>query len=457
MRVVAGSVLLTGAVVATAVVAPGRVATGAPSLVSPAPGATSAPAPTTPPTPGRPPLPDKARLGALLRSSLNQPAMGSKPSVVVMDGATGTALYSSRGQQPATPASTAKLLTAAAALQVLGPTKQLPTRAMLSGPGQVTLVGGGDVFLGSGTNDSTRVLGRAGLSSLAEQTAAALKARHRQSVTLRLDDMQFPGIGTGQPLAPGWSAADVNDGFVAPVTSLAMNAGRLRNEHYAPRQTDPGLSAARVYADALRKRGITVSSTVRRARVHGSVPTLATVWSAPVSDVVDQVLANSDNNGADILARLVARSEGMSPTAPNGGAAVLDVVGRLGLRTDGLHLADGTGLARGSHLNAAVLADILYLAGKQSRVSTLLTSLPIAGLSGTLADRFSVAGQSRSWGVVRAKTGTLTGTSTLAGTVRDASGATLIFAVMTGKGSDALGARRYLDQAVTTLAGCGCR
>lgn len=403
------------------------------------------------------PVPSPARLAALLRPALARPAMGPNPSMVVLDAASGDSLLNLRGDRQAIPASTAKVLTGAAALSALGPTTQLPTRAVLTGPGRVSLVGGGDIFLGPGVDDPSRVVGRAGLTTLARRTAAALKAKGATRVTVSLDDMVFPGLGTGQRLAPGWDPGDIGAGFAAPVTALAINAGRLKNERYAARQTDPGIAAAKVFSAALAKAGIPVNPTTARARAPKAATTLATVWSAPISDVVEQVLQSSDNNGADVLARLVAIKHGVTPTGPGGGQAVLDEVATLGVPTGGLRLVDGSGLSKGSLLTARVLALTLQVAARQPKVSTLLTSMPIAGVTGTLSERFDETGQTRSRGLVRAKTGTLTGTSTLVGTVRDASGATLIFAVMSGVTPDAVGARKDIDDAITILAGCGCR
>jgi D-alanyl-D-alanine carboxypeptidase/D-alanyl-D-alanine-endopeptidase (penicillin-binding protein 4) len=92
---------------------------------------------------------------------------------------------------------------------------------------------------------------------------------------------------------------------------------------------------------------------------------------------------------------------------------------------------------------------------------TLLAGLPVAGWSGTLADRYlkgtSSAGGA---GVVRAKTGTITAVSSLAGVVHDRSGHLLAFALI----ADRVGASQQatddaeaaLDVIVTRLAACGC-
>ncbi len=83
----------------------------------------------------------------------------------------------------------------------------------------------------------------------------------------------------------------------------------------------------------------------------------------------------------------------------------------------------------------------------------------MAGWSGTLHDRYGASPEAAAAGRVRAKTGTLTGVSSLAGAVRDASGRLLIFALDADRappgGSQAADAA--LDRVAATLAACGCR
>ncbi|MFS8499776.1 MAG: D-alanyl-D-alanine carboxypeptidase, partial [Micromonosporaceae bacterium] len=128
----------------------------------------------------------------------------------------------------------------------------------------------------------------------------------------------------------------------------------------------------------------------------------------------------------------------------------------LGLRVDGSRLADGSGLSRRNRLSAALLTDLLTTALERPELAGVVSGLPVAGWSGTLADRYrspqprTAAGA----GVVRAKTGTLSGVSALAGVLVTADGRLLVFALLANGGPD--GTADLLDEVAATLAGCGC-
>ena len=84
-------------------------------------------------------------------------------------------------------------------------------------------------------------------------------------------------------------------------------------------------------------------------------------------------------------------------------------------------------------------------------------ALPVAGFSGTLTERYRVPAARAAAGVVRAKTGTLTGVSALAGVVHDRSGALLAFAILADDAQATDDAEAALDAAVARLSACGCR
>jgi D-alanyl-D-alanine carboxypeptidase/D-alanyl-D-alanine-endopeptidase (penicillin-binding protein 4) len=236
-----------------------------------------------------------------------------------------------------------------------------------------------------------------------------------------------------------------------------VDAGRLLPERYAPRAPDPALAAAATFANGLRGQGIQVAGDVARTVAPAGARVLGEVRSAPLSEVVSYLLASSDNTAAESLARLVARGMGRPAAFADSARAVLDEVALLGLDVRGAVLADGSGLSEGSAVPARLLTDVLVAAASPDHpdLRALVTGLPVAGLNGTLLERFT--GSAAGIGVVRAKTGSLSGVSSLAGTVRDADGRLLVFAVLADAVPAAGPARAAIDAVAAALAGCGCR
>jgi len=393
--------------------------------------------------------------GGTLLDGTPAPA-GTRPpvGVVVVDDLTGETLAEHLPDEGRTPASTAKLATAVAALDRLGPDVTLPTRVVRGPDDQVVLVGGGDMMLAADAGDPDAVVGHAGLGDLATQTAAALVREGVGSVRVVVDDSLF----SGPLLSPTWAQSDVNAGFVAPVTALAVDIAKIRPGEYPPRQTDPSLSAARVFAERLAAAGVTVQGSPTRGTAPEGATPLAEVRSAPLGEIVHYMLDTSDNTIAEVVSRLVALEQGLPASFQGGTQAVLHVVSTLGVDTAGARLSDASGLGAGSALSPRTVAGLVRLTtGPQHPVlRAVATGMPIGGLTGTLADRY---GSSAARGLVRAKTGSLPHVTGLAGTVVDADGRRLVFAVLADGTPDGgqPAPRAAIDAFVTALAGCGCR
>jgi len=179
------------------------------------------------------------------------------------------------------------------------------------------------------------------------------------------------------------------------------------------------------------------------------------VRSAPLSTLVEQMLHASDNVIAECLARQVALAEHQPASFTGAAAAVRAVLVRLGV-DPGPGMVDGSGLAASDRVAAAVLARVLRLAAATARLRYLISGLPVAAWSGTLAGRFESAASRAAAGVVRAKTGTLTGVSALAGLVHDRSGRLVAFAFVADRAGPTAAAEAALDALAARLAGCGC-
>ncbi|MFD0310941.1 D-alanyl-D-alanine carboxypeptidase/D-alanyl-D-alanine-endopeptidase [Streptomyces sp. NPDC127119] len=404
---------------------------------------------------GSVPSPTEKALGGVLGPLLDNPSLGSSRAGVVVDMATGKRLYGKGADTALTPASTTKIATAVAALTAAGPDHRIATRAVLEpGTEEVVLVGGGDPTL-TARKDAN---GNASLRDLADDTARALKSRKAKTakggkageVTLSYDTSLYAGSAV-HPIG----ADNTN---LAPVTALMADEGRLDDSSSGPadRSDDPAADAAKKFADLLHERGIktTVPGT---SKASARAKTLATVKSPPLSALVERMLTSSDNDIAEALARQTALAADEPASFKGGGAATHEQLKKLGLPLKGAKFADGSGLDRADKLTADLLTALLAEAADPDRpeLRPVLTGLPVAGFTGTLSKRY--AGQPGT-GLVRAKTGTLTGVHTLAGTVVDTDGRLLAFAFLTESDppTDAATTQQGLDALASTLATCGC-
>ena len=177
-------------------------------------------------------------------------------------------------------------------------------------------------------------------------------------------------------------------------------------------------------------------------------------------DLLAFTLDTSDNTEAEVLARLAAHAAGGVASFAGVAANNVKVAALLGVPVAGIRLYDGSGLARADLVPPQTLATLLVKAATADRpeLRAMFAGLPVAGFTGTLATRFQDAQTKVGAGVVRAKTGTLTGVNTLAGVTVDADGRLLAFAFMADHRTPALGsAAELVDRAAGTLAACGCR
>jgi D-alanyl-D-alanine carboxypeptidase/D-alanyl-D-alanine-endopeptidase (penicillin-binding protein 4) len=160
----------------------------------------------------------------------------------------------------------------------------------------------------------------------------------------------------------------------------------------------------------------------------------------------------------------VALARGGEPSFTGAAEQVLSALEQAGLDRSGAEMHDGSGLSTSDEVPARLLGSVLAAAAAPAhgprtseRLRPLVTGLPVAGGDGTLDDRFGPDATSASGrGVVRAKTGTLTGVSSLAGLVTDVDGRLLIFALMSNGPSPA-DSRPRLDAMAADLSRCGCR
>lgn len=425
-----------------------------PDRVPPPPGLELA-VPATPPPVLPPAAEPGGRPGAVrkaLRPLVSDPDLG-RHVVVAVAPLDGTDPVFTMGEGPVIPASTTKLLTTVAALATLGPGHRFTTEVR-SGPGDtITLVGGGDPFLAARPSKREAAYPeRADVVTLARLTARALRAEGVDRVRLRYDDSLF----TGPTTSPTWPPDYLID-VVAPITALWVDEGRPASGY--GRVEDPSRYAADAFAAALRGVGITVSGPVRPGRAKPGSPVVAAVHSAPLDQIVEQILAVSDNEAAEVLGHQVGLATGGAGDFTDGAAGVRRTLAGLGIRLPGLRLYDGSGLSRENRLRATTLLDLLRVAASEEHpeLRSVITGLPVAAYSGSLAYRFQT-GDPVGRGRVRAKTGTLTGVSGLAGIATDRRGNSWAFALLADriKVPRTLAARDALDALAAALGSCRC-
>ncbi|MGY1812968.1 D-alanyl-D-alanine carboxypeptidase/D-alanyl-D-alanine endopeptidase [Blastococcus sp. SYSU D00820] len=394
------------------------------------------------------PQPSPQALSSVLAPLLADPALGAGVGAQVVDVASGTVLLDQDAEAPVTPASTAKLLTAVAALTALDPEDTLPTTVVAgAAPGEVVLVGGGDPTL-STTAPSQPYPGAATVADLAAQVQAALPAGTTVTGVV-VDSSLFEGPLT----AAGWSPGDAPSSYAAPITATAVDGARLTPTGSA-RSGQPGLDAGAALAEAL---GVPAAA-VSLGEAPDGAEELGRVASAPIARLVEQMLAQSDNVLAEALARHVAIARGEPATFEGAARAVTDAVADAGVDVAGVTLADGSGLSGSDQVPPAVLVDLVGGAanGSLPGAAALLSGLAVAGYDGTLADRGD-DDPGTTPGAVRGKTGTLLGVHALAGTVVTADGRLLAFAVVADAASGGEpAAEAALDAVAAALARCGC-
>ena len=369
-------------------------------------------------------------------------SFGASLSGVVVDGATGEELASFSPTASAPTASVVKLFTAVAALRVLGADHRFTTRVVEGQPGEVFLVGGGDVTL-------TRAPGRnyydsqSSLGSLARQVVD--NARPGLPITVRVDGTRYEDFPEWDS---SWRSGSAALGFIAPVTAVQVDGDRDQpSVRLSPRSMNPEGRASNWFGEALR-----VAAPERQVVVGdpGQAPSdgrvLATVQSAPLHELIRIMLVDSDNSLAEVIAREVALAQDETTI----GIAIADGVGGIA----GASIRGGSGLSESTTIPHEEIARLLVDINEDESLGVVRESLPLAGETGSLRNRFqSVSGELA--GRIEAKTGSIRGTRSLAGYLLADDGSELVFSLnATGAGVDN-SSRDDIDRLLAEVSRCG--
>lgn len=318
------------------------------------------------------------------------------------------------------PASTEKLLTATAALRILGPDFRYETKVVAAAPPaggavpEAWLVGAGDSVLATGDYaaylQSQPFTHDVAVTTPLEPLADAIVARgiRRISGGVVGDDSRYDE----QRYVPSWPASYRTDPEIGPLGALTVNGGyRLVGGNRLVPVADPALAAAQTLTQLLEARGVQVGPATAHQHPPAVNATVASVSSAPLRDIVTSDLRASNNLTGELLVKEMGVRAGGQGTTTAGLHAVTSTLQGLGIPTSGLSLVDGSGLDRGNRVSCRTLASVLDLAA-QPAFRTVLDALPVAGEQGTLSGRLRGTPLE---GKLRAKTGTLTGVGGLAG------------------------------------------
>jgi D-alanyl-D-alanine carboxypeptidase/D-alanyl-D-alanine-endopeptidase (penicillin-binding protein 4) len=355
-----------------------------------------------------------------------------------------------------TPASTMKMLTTVAALHAVGPQHRFTTKVVATPQSKrIVLVGGGDPLLTR--RHSSDYPSGADLDTLARSTAKALKRIGRGRVTLGYDASLF----SGPSVNPKWEPTYIPEDVVSPISALWVDEGR-EQPGLAFRSRTPARQAGQAFADALARHGIKVQGSPVSVRAPSKAKggsAIARVRSAPLAEIVQHTLELSDNEAAEVLSRQVAVATNRPASFTGAVKAVRAVLRDLGVSTAGDRMYDGSGLSRDNRLTAPTLLSVLRVASGpgNGEVRPAVASLPVAGFTGSLRNRFataSVLGR----GTVRAKTGTLTGVHGLTGIVTSPDGAVMSFVAIADKVKpvNTLFALSRIDAMAAALGTCRC-
>ena len=390
-------------------------------------------------------LSNETRLGAL-RDSLSRLSKRLPTESCLLVDVEGRRIAALNDTKALMPASSFKLVVAAAALEVLGPNFRFTTslRGAASGgnvAGDIWLVGGGDPLLTLGNYTSTEsfpTLSPTRVENLVDGLVAAGVTSISGSVVG--DESHYDAERYTPSLGLGVRSTDVG-----PLGGLMINDGVILSSPIKP--DNPALSSAIEFTRVLIERGISVVGLPKTGTGSADLPLIASVSSAPLTEVITEMLTNSDNNTAELLLKEIGFASSGQGTRVAGIAGVKTALTKLAISVDGLAMTDGSGLDRSNRVTCLTLQTLLV---RDGGFGVLTSGLALAGRTGTLADLFT---ENPVTGIMRAKTGTLTGAKALAGVIpyspKDGQQAVIFTLLLNGSGVSNQGAYRPIWTSLT--------
>ena len=370
-------------------------------------------------------------LAESLRQALVTPGIDlRRTSALAVDLDTGRVVFHENEAAPLRPASAEKLAISLSALRLLGPGFRFRTEVVGSGAlegkvwyGDLALVGYGDPTL---ARKDLAALGR-GVASWGIRRVTGRVLGDEAHFDTRRD-------------APGWKPSFL--GIESrPLSALSVADVDLRGANSS------AAAAAAAFTKELERRGIAVTGAPGTGRAPADAFPLALDLSEPLAEIVRHMNRESDNFVAEMMLKELGASVGRRGSATRGAEVVRAELTAAGVSLTGVRIADGSGLSLDDRVTTKALVDILRAGARDPAIrDAFVTSLSVAGISGTLEDRL---GRRPTRGRVIAKTGTTNAASALAGFVRRR----YVFAVLqNGSPVPYWSARAAQDRFVTVLA-----
>lgn len=345
-----------------------------------------------------------------------------------IDTATGRVLISRSENVRRVPASVQKLLTSSAALERMGSAFRFETRVLA------------DATITDESLDGSLYIKGAGDPSF---TSSHL-ARLARDVSSEVSDVSGRVYGDeslfdsrrGTP-ASGFAISF----YIGPLTALAFNSG-YDGGHF---QTDPPRFVAQRLRSSLVRGGVDVAKSAQAGHAPTKAQAVASSRSQTLAEIVRRMNQPSDNFYAETLIKALGARIGGGGSTAVGAGVIRDFERAHGLSS---RVIDGSGLSRGNAIAPRAIGRLLTEAQDSDWFPSFHRSLPLAGHSGTLAGRMRGTAAD---GRCRAKTGTLSNVSALAGYCRARNGHRIAFAILMN-GINVPAARAAQDRTVASLA-----
>ena len=358
----------------------------------------------------------QARLDSLTKDRMfNSTQLG----LMVYDLTDDSTLYRFNARQTMRPASTMKLLTSISALDHLGARYEFRTSLYYTGSVKDSVL----------TGDLYCVGGMDPLFDTSDMKAFAESVKALGIHTLRGKIVEVRGFKDSDLLGEGWCWDDDNP----TLSPLLID----KKDEFASRLAQM-LDKDSIFVD-----GPSTTGTLPKSAL------LLCSRSHPLVDVLEPMMKNSDNLYAESMFYQLGAATGASPAkASHGRQMILKTLKNAGV-TGQYKIADGSGLSLYNYVTPELLAKLLIYAYRKSGIIRYLyVSLPIAGEDGTLKKRMK---DSPAHLNVRAKTGTVTGVSSLAGYALAANNHMLVFSIINQGIMKADDGRNFQDKVCKAL------